>query len=138
MKKSGLYTKGGDKGETSLVSGTRVSKGAMQIDLYGEVDELNSHIGYLVSLCQNKTFLTYDLEKFFESLQSSLFDLGSNLACEAELWDKYKLPKISLDLIREMELLIDKLDGSLPALKSFILPGGSIEASYAHIVRTTI
>lgn len=136
MKKSLIYTKGGDKGETSLVSGTRILKSAEVINLYGNLDELNSHFGYLISLCETEDFYTPEFATFFQKVQSTFFDLGSKLACESEYWEKYKLPNIDPTLVGDMEKLIDQLDSELPKLKTFILPGGALAASYGHIVRT--
>ncbi len=126
-----IYTKTGDTGQTSLVSGTRVSKGEDRIQLYGDVDELNSHIGYFLSICDDK-----DSKKILVKIQSSLFDLGSNLACEESNRDKYKLPQIRESLIQLLESEIDRMDKKLSPLKNFILPGGNPGASYAHICRT--
>lgn len=134
MKKSNVYTRGGDKGETSLVSGTRVSKGNERIDLYGEVDELNSMIGIVYSSLVEKN-LTEDLE-LVKEIQSSLFDLGSNLACEAVLHEKYKLPKIPYSFIEKIEKRIDEMDSACPKINYFILPTGDICASYLHLART--
>lgn len=136
MKKSQIYTRGGDKGETSLVSGTRIAKCADVINLYGNLDELNSHFGYLVCLYKKESFVSPELVDLFERTQSAFFDLGSKLACESELWEKYKLPSLDVKLVEEMEKRIDELDSELPKLKTFVLPGGSESASYAHIVRT--
>ena len=94
MSKSNIYTKSGDKGETSLVSGTRIPKCAEVISLYGNLDELNSHLGYLVSICKGEKFFTAELNEFFSKMQSTFFDLGSKLACESEYWEKYRLPDI--------------------------------------------
>ncbi|MAZ49243.1 MAG: ATP:cob(I)alamin adenosyltransferase [Halobacteriovoraceae bacterium] len=135
MSKSNVYTRTGDKGETSLVSGTRISKANMRISLYGEVDELNSHIGFMRSLYPKEESFSKHNE-LFDSIQSSLFDLGSKLACESNLWEKYKLPDIKAEMILSMESVIDELDGLLPKLKNFILPGGTQAASYTHVVRT--
>lgn len=136
MTKSQIYTRGGDKGETSLVSGSRIPKSAEVINLYGNLDELNSHLGYLICLSQKEDCFSSAFANLFEKTQSSFFDLGSKLACESELWEKFKLPDIRPELVEEMEHLIDELDAQLPKLKTFILPGGSEAASYAHIVRT--
>lgn len=136
MKKSQIYTRGGDKGETSLVSGSRISKCADVINLYGNLDELNSHLGHLICLSQKQKGFSDELADIFQKTQSAFFDLGSKLACEAELWEKYKLPDIRPDLIPEIESKIDELDSQIPKLKTFILPGGSAAASYAHVVRT--
>jgi cob(I)alamin adenosyltransferase len=136
MKKSSVYTKTGDKGETGLVSGNRTLKSDIRIDLYGELDELNSRLG----LCASQ--LSADLEfqqivNFLHHIQSAIFDLGSNLACEVENRAKYNLPQISGEFVADLELEIDKLDAELPQLKNFILPGGSIVASTLHVARTS-
>lgn len=135
MSKSNVYTRTGDEGETSLVSGTRISKANMRISLYGEVDELNSHIGYMRSLLPQEEKLKA-LGPLFDSIQSSLFDLGSKLACESNLWEKFNLPDIKSEIISQMEQAIDEMDSELPKLKNFILPGGTQAASYTHVVRT--
>jgi cob(I)alamin adenosyltransferase len=131
MKKSSVYTRTGDEGSTGLVGGTRVRKSDTRIHLYGEVDELNSHIGLGIS------FLPINFDKtFLYKIQSSLFDLGSNLACELDKREQFKLPQIKDGLIDKLEKEIDKMDSVLPPLKTFILPGGSLEASAFHICRT--
>jgi len=132
--KSKVYTKTGDQGLTSLVSGNRIEKSNIRIDLYGEVDELNSMLGFALSLLPSDSF---DHEKvFLQRIQSSLFDLGSNLACEVENRSKYKLPKITVDLISSLENEIDRMDGELEPLKNFILPGGASAAATFHLCRT--
>ena len=132
MAKSKVYTRSGDNGETSLVSGSRIPKSDLRIELYGEVDELNSWIGLIQAQCnQNEK-----VNSLYKEVQISLFNLGSRLACEDEFWDKYKLPHISEDLIRKLEANIDELDAKLNPLKSFILPGGTPEAATIHVVRT--
>jgi cob(I)alamin adenosyltransferase len=135
MKKSKVYTKTGDQGETGLVSGNRTAKSDSRIDLYGELDELNSRIGFCCSI------LFQDLEfqqtvNFVHHIQSAIFDLGSNLACEVENRAKFNLPQISNEFINDMELEIDKMDSELPILKNFILPGGSGTAASIHLCRT--
>jgi cob(I)alamin adenosyltransferase len=135
MKKSKVYTKTGDKGETGLVSGNRTSKADIRIDLYGELDELNSRLGF--SCSQLSTELTFQATvSFLHHIQSAIFDLGSNLACEIENRAKYKLPQISDEFITDLELEIDKMDYELSPLTNFILPGGTIEASSLHMCRT--
>ena len=131
MKKSVIYTRTGDEGVTGLVGGTRVRKSDTRIHLYGEVDELNSHIGLGISFLPNG----FD-KSFLYEIQSSLFDLGSNLACELDKRREFKLPQIEEVLIERLEKEIDKMDNVLPPLKSFILPGGSLEASAFHVCRT--
>lgn len=122
-----IYTKTGDKGETGLVSGNRVSKGDQRIELYGEVDELNSAIGFLNTLSN---------DSFIEKVQIELFNLGSLLACESSFWETYKLPKLSPSIISELEKKMDLYSKDLPKLKNFILPGGNEKSSRAHLCRT--
>lgn len=126
-----IYTKSGDKGETSLVGGQRLSKGDKRIDLYGDVDELNSFLGVAISSIEKGL----ETEIMFK-IQSSLFDLGSLLSCEVSERDKFKLPKINESIISELEQNIDIMDNEIPKLKNFILPGGSISAANFHVCRT--
>lgn len=135
MKKSKVYTKTGDQGETSLVSGHRLLKSDPRIDLYGELDELNSRVGLATSYLSGETALASTID-FLHHIQSAIFDLGSNLACEPENREKFKLPKISTEFITDLEHEIDRLDHELEPLKNFILPGGSIAAAALHVCRT--
>ncbi|WP_408098255.1 cob(I)yrinic acid a,c-diamide adenosyltransferase [Peredibacter sp. HCB2-198] len=135
MKKAKVYTRTGDKGTTGLVSGNRISKADSRIDLYGELDELNSRVGVGVS------YLALDVEfknvvDFLHHIQSAIFDLGSNLACEVENRAKYNLPQISDEYITDIEREIDRMDADLEPLKSFILPGGTHAAATFHVCRT--
>jgi cob(I)alamin adenosyltransferase len=130
-----VYTKTGDKGQTGLVSGNRISKADERIDLYGELDELNSRLGVAAS------YLDAEIEfkrtnEFLHHVQSAIFDLSSNLACEVELRAKYKLPQISQEFIQSMEDEIDHMDQDLEPLKNFILPGGTLAAAALHLCRT--
>lgn len=135
MKKSKIYTKTGDFGETGLVSGNRALKSDPRIDLYGELDELNSRIGLASSeLALDGQF--GPIIDFLHHIQSAIFDLGSNLACEPENRAKYHLPQISDEFIAEIEKTIDSLDSNLPELKNFILPGGSTLSATLHLCRT--
>ena len=135
MKKSKVYTKTGDKGTTALVSGARISKADLRIDLYGQVDELNSRVGMMVSFMQDMKIFDFEIG-FLHRLQSVFFDLGSQLATEVENREKYNLPKIKESFIREMEEDIDRMDSHLEPMKYFILPGGCKAASAAHLCRT--
>ncbi|MBD66846.1 MAG: ATP:cob(I)alamin adenosyltransferase [Halobacteriovoraceae bacterium] len=136
MSKSSVYTKTGDQDETSLVSGTRKKKSDVRIDLYGEVDELNSHLGVLRTLIPNEKTLIHNPESTLVHLQHKLFDLGSMLACESDKWESYKLPVITIHSVQLLEDEIDKMDEILPKLKNFILPGGSRAGAYSHVLRT--
>lgn len=136
MKKSKIYTKTGDKGETGLVSGNRISKADSRIDLYGDLDELNSRAGICASLLANDMKFQRVID-FLHHVQSALFDLGSNLACEVENRQKYNLPQLSNEFIADLEHEIDWMDQELEPLKNFILPGGSLASSSLHLCRTS-
>ncbi len=123
-----IYTKGGDKGFTSLVQGQRVKKDSVRIEAYGMVDELNSSIGILDALVNDEF-----LKKDFNLLQHQLFDLGSLLACKDKM--EY-LPDITDEDVIYLEKRIDEMVAELPVLKHFILPGGSLAVAQAHVVRT--
>lgn len=135
MKKSQIYTRTGDKGDTGLVSGTRTSKADPRIDMYGEMDELNSRLGVVVAHLRQLARFP-ELVELLEKIQSSLFDLGANLACEADKRNDWKLPQITTAHIQLLESRIDAMDGELPALKNFILPGGHPIAAEVHLCRT--
>ncbi len=121
-----IYTKTGDKGETSLLGGTRVSKSHQKLEAYGTLDELNSNIGLIASM--NSVY-----QVFLLSIQHKLFNIGSILAAEKEL--SFPLPDISNEDILLLENEIDRLNERLPKLKDFILPGGSILSAQTQITR---
>jgi len=123
-----IYTKTGDTGLTSLIGGQRVPKNNPRIEAYGTIDELNSHLGYIIASISNHTSTS-----FLTQTQSHLFTIGSLLASTPN--SKMKLPEITEAHIAEMEFEIDKMDAELPILQNFILPGGSKEVSSIHIGR---
>ncbi len=124
-----IYTRTGDKGKTSLIDGTRVSKANARVETYGTIDELNSSIGVALAFLSPKKFK--QLKKELEEIQHDLFEIGSALSTpEAEPIPG--LEKRPLDF----EKLIDKLTIKLPPLKNFILPGGGKTGSQLHICRT--
>jgi len=123
-----IYTKTGDAGETSLFGGKRLPKDHIRIDAYGNVDELNAHIGMVRDLISDnvqKSFLT--------EIQKTLFVLGSYLAKDPD--KDMKLPALDEDQITIIESNIDAIDASLEPLKHFILPGGHPVASHCQIAR---
>lgn len=126
-----LYTKTGDKGQTSLIGGTRVAKNDVRLDAYGTVDELNSFIGLLT---------TYSIpekdKQFLRLIQNRLFTVGSQLATDTTKEELQKLFLLSEVDITSIENEIDRLDEFLPPLSSFILPGGSQIGALCHICRT--
>ncbi len=135
-----IYTKTGDKGETSLFGGERVPKDALRIEAYGTVDELNSILGIIRTLNYDK-----QLDKILKAVQNDLFIVGADLASPAVSTVKSSsskskarsyIPRIGRKNIAALERVIDTFEPKLKPLKSFILPGGSIIASYLHFART--
>lgn len=129
-----IYTKTGDKGETSLIGGTRVKKSDRRLEAYGTVDELNSQIGLLRSELSERSLLV-DSQQFLHKVQNQLFKIGSHLACEDEAM-REKLPAFDPNSVNEIETEIDRLEKCLAPLSNFILPGGTKLASLCHICRT--
>ena len=125
-----IYTKTGDLGKTSLIGGTKVSKSHLRIESYGTVDELNSYIGLVNDL------ITDEHSKItLKEIQDRLFTIGSSLACDPEKEPLMKIPDLKESDILLLETEIDKMNETLPEMKSFILPGGHIAVSTTHIAR---
>lgn len=127
-----IYTKTGDKGETSLFGGKRVWKDNLRISAYGTIDELNAQLGVTINELKNQ-----ELIKILKSIQSELFSVCSDLATPFENEPKnFFIPRIEESYITRIEKLIDEIDSKLPELKNFILPGGSKGAANLHLART--
>lgn len=124
-----IYTKTGDKGSTSLLGGTRVSKGHLRIEAYGTVDELNSWMGLL-----RDESISDERKQLIAEIQERLFTLGSHLALDDDQ-SKIKVPDLKAEDIQLLEQRMDEMDAQLPALQNFILPGGHQSVSHAHIAR---
>lgn len=127
-----IYTKKGDDGSTGLFGGPRVTKNAAQVDTYGEVDHLNSVIGWA-----RAQTLDPNIDQVLERVQHELFAMGAELASTHDMLAK----GIGIRLVddtdtAELERAIDETDNQLEPLKSFILPGGSVGASALHLART--
>lgn len=131
MKKSGIYTKTGDKGTTSLVGGTRVPKAHLRLEAYGTIDELNSFVGFLACAVEDESDAN-----ILSFIQHKLFTVGSYLATETEAMPPKAASIISDSDIQRVEAEMDKIDSQLPAIRKFILPGGSESAARAHICRS--
>jgi cob(I)alamin adenosyltransferase len=124
-----IYTKTGDKGQTSLIGGTRVPKHHVRIEAYGTVDELNSWLGVIRdSINEEKTKL------FLIQIQNQLFTIGSHLASDPDK-SKMKLPEITEEHVRALENEMDAIDSLVPPMKHFVLPGGNIAVSHCHVAR---
>jgi cob(I)alamin adenosyltransferase len=124
-----IYTKTGDKGQTSLIGGTRVPKHHLRIESYGTVDELNSYIG----LIRDQQISDHQ-QSVLKEIQDRLFTIGSILASDPEK-SKMKVPDLYLKDIELLEKEIDQMNEVLPELRHFILPGGSTVVSYCHVAR---
>ena len=122
-----IYTKTGDKGQTSLYDGTRVDKDSIRVESYGTIDELNSYIG----LCMH--YINEDEKKVLFNIQRDLFYIGAELATK----NTEKLNKVvNDDDIKNLENIIDKYMGEAKGLDSFIIPGTSLASAHLHIART--
>jgi cob(I)alamin adenosyltransferase len=134
MRIDRVYTKGGDKGETSLIGGERVSKADPRLDCYGTIDELNAVLGLVCESLNGSQAAGY-LLPILRRVQNELFNLGCELATpNAE--QRAKLPRIEERHVDGLERDIDAVNDDLPALKSFVLPGGGWPSSYCHLART--
>ncbi len=126
-----IYTKTGDKGETSLIGGTRVPKYDDRIEAYGTVDELKSYLGLI-----RDQDISEASKDFLIEIQDRLFTIESSLATDFENLPKRKLPSIQELDIAFLEKEIDVMNETLPNLTSFILPGGNIVSSHCQVART--
>jgi cob(I)alamin adenosyltransferase len=125
-----LYTRGGDKGETSLYGAARVAKDSLRVDAYGTIDELNSSIGVAVAACGHK-----EISRQLKRIQAELFAAGADLATEFGGKGAARVPRIEKKDTERLESMVDELQGRLPRLTTFILPGGSQLAASLHLAR---
>jgi cob(I)alamin adenosyltransferase len=124
-----IYTKAGDKGETGLIGGARVSKDDVRVEAYGTVDELNSALG-VVRACLTDP----ELDTLLLKIQSTLFDMGAELACPPERIHQFA--SLNDDHVQELEQAIDRFETELEPLRQFILPGGTLAAAFFHQSRS--
>jgi cob(I)alamin adenosyltransferase len=125
-----IYTRGGDKGETSLGDGSRVPKLDCRIGAFGTVDELNAALGVVLA----EPGLPEALREPLTGIQNDLFDVGSDLSVPFGIGDRLRVEPAAVDRIEE---LCDDFNADLPMLKSFVLPGGTAAAARLHVARTT-
>lgn len=118
-----IYTKGGDKGRTSLANGTRTSKSDLRLESYGTADELNSFVGLLRSKMPESE------QAELEWIQNKLFNLGALLAAADGEW-------ITEADVRRLEERIDEMQAGHEPLRAFVLPGGNEAVSLCHVCRT--
>jgi cob(I)alamin adenosyltransferase len=127
-----IYTKTGDKGETGLLGGERITKNSLRLNAYGTIDELNAFIGLAITEIKSDK-----VKEVLVDLQNKLFIVGSDLAApENEKSIKLKIIRTPSEFINQTEKSIDEFDSQLDELKNFILPGGSKGAALLHICRT--
>ncbi len=125
-----IYTKTGDAGETGLFGGVRLSKASLRVAAYGDVDELNSAIGW-ARVAVSDT----DLDALLNQIQNDLFEVGAELGSTADRKEKGGLPLIEEAQVKTLERAIDRYEEGPPALQSFVLPGGSESAARFHLAR---
>ena len=125
-----IYTKGGDKGKTSLSSGARVPKHDPRVAAYGTVDETNATVGMV------RLHTTGDVDALLSRVQNDLFDLGADLATPEVENPEYPPLRVTAAQVERLEQEIDRINANLAPLKSFVLPGGSPAAAHLHLART--
>lgn len=125
-----IYTKTGDQGKTALIGGTKVAKSHIRIESYGTTDELNSCIGLVNDYLTDETSKTS-----LKEIQDRLFTIGSSLACDPDKEPMMKIPDLKEEDVLFLENEIDRMNETLPEMKSFILPGGHVAVSSTHIAR---
>ena len=126
-----VYTKTGDRGQTSLVGGQRVSKCCDRLESYGTIDELNSAIGLLITDCDDE----HDVE-FLTQVQHTLFIVGGYLATDNNANSTPSSTAVTADMVAQLEAEIDRMETMITPLRLFILPGGCRSAAEAHVCRT--
>ncbi|HWK04030.1 MAG TPA: cob(I)yrinic acid a,c-diamide adenosyltransferase [Puia sp.] len=151
-----IYTRTGDKGKTALIGGTKVPKSNIRIESYGTVDELNSFIGLLndqlavalkpdpagnpapdfsANAITSIPLSAATVSALLREIQDRLFTIGASLACDPDKESRLKIPDLKEEDIDLLEKEIDRMNEVLPDMKSFILPGGHVVVSTAHIAR---
>lgn len=125
-----IYTRGGDKGETSLGDGSRRAKHDLRVEAYGTVDEANAVIGLV------RLHVTGDVDALLSRVQNDLFDLGADLCTPEDGRKAEGALRVVADQVAAIEQAIDGYNENLESLKSFILPGGSAAAAHLHLART--
>lgn len=125
-----IYTKTGDLGKTSLIGGTKVPKSHLRIESYGTIDELNSYIGLVSDHLKDEA-----TKIILKEIQDRLFTVGSSLACDPDKEPSMKIPDLKEKDIVLLENEIDTMNEVLTPMKFFILPGGHVAVSTAHVAR---
>ncbi len=133
-----IYTRGGDKGKTSLGDGSRVNKGSLRVSAYGTVDEANGVLG-LARVHTGADPACAEADAMLSRIQKDLFDLGADLCTPIkENEDASMALRMQAEQVKRLEVEIDTMNTDLMPLKSFILPGGKPAAAYLHLARSVI
>ena len=125
-----IYTRGGDKGKTSLSSGKRVPKHDLRVTAYGSTDEANATLGLARLHCDG------EVDGILARIQNDLFDLGADLCTPEQENPEYPPLRITAEQVTRLEAEIDRLNADLAPLNSFVLPGGTAAAAHLHLART--
>ena len=126
------YTRTGDEGKTSLIGGLRVAKFDDRVEAYGTVDELSAFIGVLY----DQEGVTAEMKTVLDVVQNKLFTIESHFALDENSEVTKMIPVLTPDDVACLEHEIDVMNEQLPELKSFVIPGGNLKASHAHVCRT--
>ena len=126
------YTRTGDEGKTSLIGGLRVAKYDDRVEAYGTVDELSAFIGVLY----DQEGVSAEQKAVLDAVQNKLFTIESHFALDENSEVKKMIPVLSTEDVAFLEHEIDVMNEQLPELKSFVIPGGNLKASHAHVCRT--
>ena len=132
VKLDKIYTRGGDKGQTSLGDGTRVAKHDRRVAAYGSVDECNSVLG----LARLHMAGDAAADAMLGRIQNDLFDLGADLCTPAAENPKWPPLRMVPQQTERLEREIDAMNENIPPLQSFVLPGGTAAAAWLHLART--
>ena len=131
MRLTRLYTRNGDEGTTRLANGIEVRKDCPRVVAYGDVDELNSHIGIVLS-----AGVVPRLRVELQRLQNELFDLGGDLATPLNAEMDFTLPRIQATQVARLEASIDEFNEVTGELENFVLPGGAPGSAALHVARS--
>ena len=126
------YTRTGDEGKTSLIGGLRVAKYDDRVEAYGTVDELSAFIGVLY----DQEGVSAEMRVVMDAIQNKLFTIESHFALDENAEVKKMIPVLTPDDVAYLEHEIDVMNEQLPELRSFVIPGGNLKASQAHVCRT--
>jgi cob(I)alamin adenosyltransferase len=130
VKLNKIYTRTGDKGTAGLVDGSRVSKASERMAAIGNVDEANASVGMAIALLHDDS-----LGEQLRRIQNELFDLGADIATPGEVEGALR---VTAGQVERLEHGIDAMNANLEPLRSFILPGGSVEVAALHLARTVV